>query len=83
MDFHVESMECHGWVQGLDCENAFWSKEGQICMWKLRVVMWPRISFGYAMFHAYVKGGSYFHQVYSMLRCFYYQLCGCNESCEC
>jgi len=22
MDFHVESMEaCHGWVEGLDCEN--------------------------------------------------------------
>jgi hypothetical protein len=53
-------------------------------MWRcdgLRVVMWPRTNFGYAMFHACVKGGSYFHQVYSMLRCFYYQLCGCNESC--
>jgi hypothetical protein len=72
---------CHGWVQGLDCENAFWSKEGQIHMWELRAIMWPRINFGNAMFHAYGKGGSYFHQVHSMLRCLYYQLCGCNESC--
>jgi hypothetical protein len=43
--------------------KCIWSKEGQICMWELKVVMWPRINFGYAMFHAYVKGGSYFHQV--------------------
>jgi hypothetical protein len=72
---------CHGWVQSLHYENAFWSIEGQICMWELRTVMWPRINFGYAMFHVYDKGGSYFHEVCLMLRCFYYQLCECNEFC--
>jgi hypothetical protein len=34
-----------------------------------------------AMFHAYARGGSYPHQVYSTSRWFYYQFCGCNESC--
>jgi len=73
---------CHGWVQNFHYENAFWSIEGQICMWELRAVMWPKINFVYAKFHAYDKGGSYFHEACSMLRCFYYQLCECNESCS-
>jgi hypothetical protein len=47
MDFHVEHVEmCHGWVQGLNYENAFSLQEDS---WELGVVMWPIIKFGYAM----------------------------------
>jgi hypothetical protein len=48
----------------------FDEKKAKYACENLRAVMWPIINFGYAMFHAYVKGGSDFHEVCSMLRCF-------------
>lgn len=69
---------CHGWVQGLNYQNAFSLREDS---WELGVVMWPIINFGYAMFNVYVEGGSYIHQVCLISTCFSCRFCGCGESC--